>query len=122
MAEFAYNNAKNASTGHILFELNCGYHLRVSFKEDLNSRSKSYSTDKLAREPRELMEVCYQNLLHTQELPKKAYDKRLKSRNYAPGKKVWPNTKYMKIKRNKKLESKFVGPFRVFHAVKMQAY
>ena len=24
MAEFAYNNAKNASTGYILFELNCG--------------------------------------------------------------------------------------------------
>ena len=24
MAKFAYNNAKNASTGHILFELNCG--------------------------------------------------------------------------------------------------
>ena len=27
MAEFAYNNAKNASTGHILFKLNCEYHL-----------------------------------------------------------------------------------------------
>ena len=26
MAEFAYNNAKNASTGFTLFELNCGYH------------------------------------------------------------------------------------------------
>ena len=26
MAEFAYNNAKNASTGHTPFELNCGYH------------------------------------------------------------------------------------------------
>ena len=31
MAEFAYNNAKNSSTGHTLFELNCGYHLCVSF-------------------------------------------------------------------------------------------
>ncbi len=26
MAEFTYNNAKNASTGHTPFELNCGYH------------------------------------------------------------------------------------------------
>ena len=26
MAEFAYNNAKNASTGHMTFELNYGYH------------------------------------------------------------------------------------------------
>ena len=34
MAEFTYNNAKNASTGHTPFELNCYYHPRVSFKED----------------------------------------------------------------------------------------
>ena len=27
MAELAYNNAKNASIGHTLFELNYGYHL-----------------------------------------------------------------------------------------------
>ncbi len=26
MAEFAYNNAKNASIGHIPFKLNCGFH------------------------------------------------------------------------------------------------
>ncbi len=49
MAEFAYNNAKNASTGHILFELNCGYHLRVSFKDDVNPRSRSRSANELAK-------------------------------------------------------------------------
>ena len=32
MAEFAYNNAKHASTGYTLFELNCTYHPRVSTK------------------------------------------------------------------------------------------
>ena len=26
MAKFAYNNSKNASTGHTPFKLNCGYH------------------------------------------------------------------------------------------------
>ena len=31
MAEFAYNNAKNASTGHTPFELNCGYYFQVSY-------------------------------------------------------------------------------------------
>ena len=36
MAEFIYNNAENASTGHTPFELNCGYHLCVFFKEDTN--------------------------------------------------------------------------------------
>ncbi len=64
MAEFAYNNAKNASTGHTLFELNCGYHPKVSFKEDIDPRSRSRSANKLAEELRELMEVCCQNLLY----------------------------------------------------------
>ena len=41
MAEFAYNNIKNANTGHTLFELNYGYYFYVSYKEDLDSRSKS---------------------------------------------------------------------------------
>ena len=39
MAEFAYNNAKNASTGFTPFELNCGYHPSVSYKEDLGLHS-----------------------------------------------------------------------------------
>ncbi len=111
MAEFAYNNAKNASTGHPLFELNCGYHPRVSFEEDVDPRSRSRSANERAEELRELMEVCCQNLLHAQELHKRAYDKGVKSRSYTPGKKVWLNSRYIKTKRNKKLESKFFGPF-----------
>ncbi len=117
IAEFAYNNAKNASTGHTPFELNCGYHLRVSFEENVNPRSKSRSANELAEELRELMEVCCQNLLHAQKLQKRAHDKGVKSRSYAPGEKVWLNSKYIKTKRNKKLESKFFGPFRVLYVV-----
>ncbi len=64
IAEFAFNNTKNVSTGHTPLELNCGYHLRVSFEEDVNSRLKSRFTNRLAEELRELMEVCCQNFLH----------------------------------------------------------
>ena len=88
MADFAYNNAKNASTGHTLFELNYGYHPRVSFKEDVDPHSRSCSANELAEKLRELMEVCCQNLLHAQELQKRAHDKGVKSRRYAPGEKV----------------------------------
>ncbi len=70
MAEFAYNNAKNASTGHTPFELNCGYHPRLSFEEDIDPHSRFRSANKLVKELRELMEVCCQNLLHAQELQK----------------------------------------------------
>ncbi len=68
MAEFTYNNAKNSSTGHSLFKLNCGYCPKVSFKKNVNSHSKSYFTNKLAKELRKLIEICCQNLLYTQEL------------------------------------------------------
>ncbi len=122
MAEFAYNNAKNASTGHTSFKLNCGYHPKVSFEENVNPRLRSCSANKLAEKLRELMEVCCQNLLHAQELQKRAHDKGVKSRSYAPDEKVWLNSKYIKTKRNKKLESKFFGPFRVLYAVGKQAY
>ena len=50
MAELAYNTAKNASTGFTPFKLNCGYYLWVSYKEDLDPRSKSRTTKELSSE------------------------------------------------------------------------
>ena len=64
MAEFVYNNAKNASTGHTLFKLNCGFHPQVFFKDDVSPCSRSRSANKLAKELRELMDICQQNLFH----------------------------------------------------------
>ena len=67
IAEFAYNNTKNTSTGHTLFELNCGYHPWVSYEENINPRSKSKSADKFSAKLQELMTVCRKNLYHAQE-------------------------------------------------------
>ena len=117
IAEFAYNNAKNSSTNHTPFELNCGYHPRVSFKKDTNLCSQSKSIDKLSAKLQDLMTVCRENLHHAQKLQKQAYDKGVKPRSYASGDKVWLNSKYIKTKRNRKLEAKFFGPFRVLHLV-----
>ncbi len=64
MAEFAYNNAKNTSIGHTPFKLNCGYHPKVSFKEDIDPNSRFRSASKLAEELRELIKVSFQNRLH----------------------------------------------------------
>ena len=122
MAEFAYNNAKNASTGYTPFELNCGYHPRVSYKEDLNPRSKSKTAKKLSFELRNLMAACQQNLHHAQKLQKQAHNKGVKPQSYASGIKIWLNSKHLKTKQNRKLEGKFLGPFRVLHLVGKQAY
>ena len=78
MAEFAYNNAKNASNVHTPFELNCSYHFRMSYEEDVNPRSQSKSADELSTKLRELMIVCQENLHHAQELQKRANDKGVK--------------------------------------------
>ena len=122
MAEFAYNNAKNASTGYIPFKLNCGYHPCVSYEEDIDPRSKSKLADDLASDLRELMAVCWENFQHAQDLQKQAHNKGTKPRSYAPGNKVWLNSKYIKTKQNQKLKAKFFGLFRVLHPVGKQAY
>ena len=57
MAKFVYNKGKNASTSHIPFKLNCGYHSPMSYEEKVDPRSKSKSADKLSAELRDLMIV-----------------------------------------------------------------
>ena len=122
MAKFAYNNAKNASISHTPFELNCGYHPWMSYEVEVNSCSKLKSADKLSAELRKLIFVCQENLHHVQELQKQTHDKGVKPTSYTSGDKVWLNSKYIKTKRNWKLEAKFFGPFRVLHPVGKQAY
>ena len=100
MAEFAYNNAKNTSSDYTLFELNCGYHPRIFYKEDVEPRSKSKSANELSAKLRKLIIVCQENLDHAQELPKRGYNKGIKPKSYAPDDKVWLNSKYIKTKRN----------------------
>ena len=122
MAEFAYNNAKNASTGHMPFELNCSYHPCVFFKEDTDLCSRLKTADELLAELQELITVCRENLHHAQELQKQAHNKGMKLKSYAPGDKVWLNSKYIKTKQNWKLEAKFFRLFRVLYPVGKQAY
>ena len=100
MTEFAYNIAKNASIGHKPLELNYGYYLWMSYKEDIDPCFQSKSADKLSTKLRELMIVCRENFHYTQELQKRAYDKEVKPRSYTPDRKVWLNSKLIKTKHN----------------------
>ena len=96
MAEFAYNNAKNASTGHIPFKLNCRYHPWISYKKNLDPRSKLKTAEELSSELQNLIVVYKQNLHHAQKLQKWAHNKRVKPQSYTPGNKVWLSSKYLK--------------------------
>ena len=102
---------------YTLFELNCRYHPHVSYKEDVDPCSRSKIADELTKEVRNLIVACRENLQYAQELQNRAHDKGIKPRSYVPSKKVWLNSKYIKTKRNRKLEAKFFGHFRVLHPV-----
>ena len=100
MAEFAYNNAKNASTSYTLFEINCRYHPRVSYKKNLDFYSKSKSAKEISFKLQKLITFCQQNLDHAQALQKWVHNKNVKSQIYTPGEKVWLKSKHLKTKRN----------------------
>ena len=58
MVEFAYNNGKHPSIGYTPFELNCGYHPRVFYQEDVDPRSRSKAANDLTEELKNLMAAC----------------------------------------------------------------
>ena len=122
MTEFAYNNAKNTSTSRTLFELNCGYHPCIFYKEDLDLCSKSKNVEELFFELQKFIAVCQQNLYRAQEFQKRAHNKKVKPQSYTLGNKVWLSSKHLRIKRNCKLEVKFLNLFQVLHPVGKQTY
>ena len=78
MTEFAYNNAKNASTSDMLFKLNYKYHPYVFYKKNFDLHSKSKTTKELSSKLWDLIRACQQNLHHAQKLQKQAYNKSIK--------------------------------------------
>lgn len=70
MTKFVYNNMKNASTGYIIFELNCNHHLYSFYEKDINPYSQSKSIKEIANKFRDLIIIYKENLYYTQELQK----------------------------------------------------
>lgn len=64
MAEFAYNNIKNISTGHAFFKLNYQYFSNILLKDETDPYLRSCSANKLAEQRKKLIEICYLNLLY----------------------------------------------------------
>ena len=98
MIKFANNNAKNASTGHTSFKLNCSYHLCMSYKENIDPCSKLKLANKLLNEVQKLILVCHKNFYHAQKLQKQVHNKGTKPKSYALDDRVWLNSKYIKTK------------------------
>lgn len=82
IADFVYNNVKNANIFYILFKLNYGYYPCICFENKTNSCWKVYLANKLVEKLRDLILICQQNLFNIQEVQKKVYDKGVQSKNY----------------------------------------
>ena len=93
MAEFAYNNAKNTITGYTPFELNCSFYPKVSYKEDVDPRSRSKTVDQLATELQIFMSMYRENFQHAQELQKCYYNRKTMPKSYVSEDKVWLKSK-----------------------------
>lgn len=117
LAEFSYNNTKNAGTSHMLFELNCGYPIWLFYKKNINSYSKLKTVEELSWKLFQFIIVCQENIYHTVKLEKSSNNKYAKRKSYTPGNNVYLNNKYIKTKRNRKLKAKFFCSFRVLHLV-----
>lgn len=68
MVKFVYNNAKSASTGHMPFKLNYGYHPRMFFEDEVDLYSRFCSANKPAKKLTELILIYQQNLLYALEV------------------------------------------------------
>lgn len=57
MSKFIYNNVKNISISHTLFELNYKYYHHIFAEENIKLYFKSCSTNKLAQKFKDLMMI-----------------------------------------------------------------
>lgn len=122
MAEFAYNNAKNASLDYTLFEPNYSFYPRVFYEEDVDPGLKTKSAQELASELWDLLTTCWKNLQHAQNLQKQHHGKDTKPKSYDPDDKIWLNSNYIKSKQNRKPEAHLFDFFCMLHQVDQQAY
>ncbi len=121
-AEFAYNNAKNSTIGMSPFEANLGYEPRMSWDEDIDPKSRSRAAVDNANHLFTLIGVCKDAILAAQQSQEEYANRHRKSRDYKVGDRVWLNTKYIRTKRNRKLEFKHFGPFLITDVIGSQSY
>ena len=80
MAEFAYNNSRQASTMMSPFEALLGYHPQISYEDNCDPRSRSQTADKNAATLRDLMKELKVNLVELQELQALYHNQHVKER------------------------------------------
>jgi hypothetical protein len=123
-AEFAYNNSRSSSTGLTPFKALYGYdpELRVDLPsaEDSTIGEAPAAYDRI-QHLSELRECLQEQLLQSQERQAKYYNQRHQPKLFKRKDLVKLSTKHLRLK-DKKLQPRWIGPFRVLERVGTQAY
>ena len=124
MAEFAANNAQNASTGVSPFYACYGYHPEIHYEVGDNSTGGEVPTAaERVKKLHELRNSLSQRLERAVAEQAKYYNRKHKPMTFSVGDLVLLSTRNLKQKRpSKKMSHKFAGPFRVEDKIGAQAY
>lgn len=119
LAEFAYNNAKHASTGMWPFFANKGFHPPLEIKVTSKARRQGVEVKKLA----ELYQHVWREMVKAQEAYKRFADRRqLPAPPYKPGDKVFLEMKNISTTQpSRKLAPKRTGPYTIAKVVNPNA-
>jgi transposase InsO family protein len=121
-AEFAYNNSRSSSTKISPFMALYGYNpeLRVDIEDDITGGEVPAARDRIGR-LQELRDRLQEELLKSQERQAKYYNQRHQPKLFKRGALVKLSTRNLRLK-NKKLQHRWIGPFRVLERIGSQAY
>jgi hypothetical protein len=121
-AEYAYNNSWNATTKTTPFKALYGYdpELRFNVEDNINKGEIPAAQDRVTR-LHDLRNKLREELLSSQERQARYYNQRHQPRLFKRGALVKLSTRNLKLK-DKKLQPKWIGPFRIIERIGTQAY
>jgi transposase InsO family protein len=121
-AEFAYNNSRSSSTKTTPFMALYGYspELRFDIEDTVTTGEAPAARDRVIR-LQELRDRLQEELLKSQERQAKYYNQRHQPRLFKRGDLVKLSTRNLRLK-DKKLQPRWVGPFRILERIGSQAY
>jgi len=121
-AEFAYNNSMNATIQMTPFRALYSYDPELRFDvADNVTEGKAPAARERVKRLHELRERLREEYLKAQERQAKYYNQRHQPMTFKRGDLVKLSTKNLRLK-NKKLQPRWVGPFRILERIGSQAY
>ena len=109
--EFAYNNARNASTGHTPFFLNHGFHPRSNFQLSPAAQSEAPAALEFVSRINKALDEAKSSILTSQQRQARNADSRRRDLSFKIGDDVLLSTENLKSVTG--LQPRWIGPFRV---------